>query len=136
MDDREKVIILKPKQKPVSNKQHAVTVAKQSGTAEVITQTKHNAGTNKQRSSDFDIRKLDKDEGDYSIKTVPADQAKRIIQLRNAKGWTQKELAQQIQETASVVQQYEQGKAIPNQKVLTKMEKALGGKIRGHVQDD
>jgi putative transcription factor len=98
----------------------------------VTTQTKHNAATNKQHSNDFDTRKLDKDEGDYSVKTLPADQAKRIVQLRTAKGWNQKELAQQIQETASVVSQYEQGKAIPNQKVLSKMERALGGKIRGY----
>jgi len=110
-------------------------VAKQTGNQQVITQTKRNAGTNKQHSSDFDTRKLDKDEGDYSVKTITQDQSKRIIQLRNAKGWTQKELAQNIQETASVVAQYEQGKAIPNQKVLGKLEKALGGKIRGYVSE-
>jgi putative transcription factor len=35
-----------------------------------------------------------------------------------------------------VVSQYEQGKAIPNQKVLSKMERALGGKIRGYKPGD
>jgi len=136
MDDRDKVIILKPKQPKLTtkaDKAHAVTVAKQSGTGQVSTQTKYNASSNKQHSNDFDVRKLDKDEGDYAVKTITPEQSKRIIQLRNAKGLTQKELANAIQETASVVAQYEQGKAIPNQKVLSKMEKALGGKIRGYV---
>jgi len=136
MDDRDKVIILKPKQPKITSKadkQHAVTVAKQNGSGQVVTQTKYNSTANKQHSNDFDVRKLDKDEGDYAVKTVPPEQAKRIVQLRTAKGLTQKELANAIQETASVVAQYEQGKAIPNQKVLSKMEKALGGKIRGYV---
>jgi putative transcription factor len=36
-----------------------------------------------------------------------------------------------INEKAQVVQQYEQGKAIPNNAVLVKMEQVLGVKLRG-----
>jgi len=38
-----------------------------------------------------------------------------------------------ISEKAQIVQQYEAGKGIPNQAILSKMEKALGVKIRGNT---
>ncbi len=41
-------------------------------------------------------------------------------------------MAQKINEKPSVLQDYESGKAIPNQLVLAKMEKALGVKLRGN----
>ncbi len=37
----------------------------------------------------------------------------------------------QINEKPQIVGEYESGKAIPNQNVLAKMEKALGIKLRG-----
>eukprot|EP01123_Difflugia_compressa_P011089 TRINITY_DN429_c0_g1_i1.p1 TRINITY_DN429_c0_g1~~TRINITY_DN429_c0_g1_i1.p1 ORF type:complete len:140 (+),score=31.17 TRINITY_DN429_c0_g1_i1:109-528(+) len=107
-----------------NEKEKQVVHAQQTG-QKVITQTKGQQ-TNKQRSNDFDVRKLDKDEGDYSVKTVNPDIAKRIIQARAAKKLTQKDLAMAIQETVTVVQQYEQAKAVPNQKILSKIERALG----------
>jgi len=36
-----------------------------------------------------------------------------------------------IQETIQTVQQYEQGRATPNQQILAKMERELGIKLRG-----
>lgn len=96
------------------------------------------AGQNKQRSSDFVASRLDEDAGDYHVKKVPQSKGRAIAQARQRKGWTQKELAtvltsnpfptqlQQIQEQISIVQTYENGKAIPNEKILAKMRKALG----------
>lgn len=57
--------------------------------------------------------------------------AKAIQQGRQAKNMTQKELATKINEKATVVNEYEAGKAIPNQQVLGKLERALGIKLRG-----
>ena len=42
-----------------------------------------------------------------------------------------KELAQMISEKESVVTEYENGRAVPNQAILSKMEKALNTKLRG-----
>jgi putative transcription factor len=42
-------------------------------------------------------------------------------------------LATKINETAKVVNEYESGKAAPNQQVLAKMERVLGLKLRGKV---
>lgn len=45
--------------------------------------------------------------------------------------FTQKEVAQKINEKPSVVQDYESGKAIPNPQILGKLERILGTKLRG-----
>lgn len=56
---------------------------------------------------------------------------KAIGQARQAKGFTQKDLATKIAEKPQVVQEYESGKAIPNPQILGKLERALGVKLRG-----
>lgn len=38
---------------------------------------------------------------------------------------------QLINEKPQIIQEYESGKAIPNQQILTKLERALGKKLRG-----
>ncbi len=57
------------------------------------------------------------------------DLGKAIAAARAEKKLTQKDLATQINEKPSVIQQYEQGKAIPDGQVISKMEKALGKKL-------
>eukprot|EP01126_Amoeba_proteus_P067305 TRINITY_DN990_c0_g1_i14.p1 TRINITY_DN990_c0_g1~~TRINITY_DN990_c0_g1_i14.p1 ORF type:complete len:154 (-),score=32.79 TRINITY_DN990_c0_g1_i14:152-565(-) len=116
-----------------STKQEVQT-ALQKGSAEVVTAKRATGGSNKQHSSDFVARSLDQDEGatkGYEVHTVNPAIAKAIIQARQVKCLTQKDLALAIQEKVAVVQQYEQGKAVPNQQVLSKMEKVLGVKLRG-----
>jgi len=61
---------------------------------------------------------------------VELDLRLRIQKARQAKGWTQKELAQRINEKATVVADYEAGKAIPNSQIISKMERALGAHLR------
>ena len=53
------------------------------------------------------------------------------MQGRLAKKLTQAQLAQQINERPQVVQEYESGKAMPNQQILAKLERVLGVKLRG-----
>jgi len=57
--------------------------------------------------------------------------AKLIQQGRQAKSMTQKDLATKICEKPQVVNDYESGKAIPNHQIISKMERALGMKLRG-----
>ena len=47
------------------------------------------------------------------------------------KQFSQKDLAQKINEKPSVLQDYESGKAIPNPQILGKLERTLGVKLRG-----
>lgn len=53
-----------------------------------------------------------------------------IQQARQAKGWTQKELAQRIAEKPQVVNDYEAGRAIPNGSIFAKLERELGVSLR------
>jgi hypothetical protein len=51
---------------------------------------------------------------------------------RSTAGWTQAELALKISEKATVIKSYESdSKCIPNAQVLSKLEAALGVKLRG-----
>ena len=48
---------------------------------------------------------------------------------RTAKGLTQKQLATQLNMQPAVINEYESGKAVPNNAVIAKIEKALGCKL-------
>ncbi|PWY97002.1 putative MBF1-multi protein bridging factor mediates GCN4-dependent transcriptional activation [Testicularia cyperi] len=87
---------------------------------------KGHVGTDHQR-----IAKLDRDNEVAPPPKVPPTVGKTIGQARQDKGLTQKELATKINEKPQVVQEYEQGKAVPNPQILAKMERALGVKLRG-----
>jgi len=107
-----------------------VNRAIQSG-AQVESVKKHNAGHNSQHRVDANIRKLeDPDNDELRHETVPVTLARKIQQGRQAKGWSQKDLAQRINEKATVVNDYEGGRAIPNNQIIQKMERALGCRLR------
>lgn len=56
---------------------------------------------------------------------------KLIAKERNLKKMTQKELAKKINENFHVINDYENGKAILNKNILSKMEKVLDIKLKG-----
>ena len=97
--------------------------------AEVESVRKYNAGTNKHTKTTLNTRKLDEEMEETKHATVSLSLSRAIQQGRQAKGMTQKQLAQKINEKATVVAQYEQGKAIPNNAIIRKMERALGTKL-------
>ncbi len=66
-----------------------------------------------------------------SFLQVDLSVGKLIQQGRQAKNLTQKDLATKICEKPQIVTEYEQGKAIPNQTILSKMERVLEIKLRG-----
>ncbi|KAE8691851.1 Multiprotein-bridging factor 1a [Hibiscus syriacus] len=61
---------------------------------------------------------------------VPTELKKAIMQARMDKKLTQAQLAQMINEKPQIIQEYESGKAIPNQQIICKLERALGAKLR------
>ncbi|KAK3242088.1 multiprotein-bridging factor 1b [Cymbomonas tetramitiformis] len=108
----------------------AVKAAMRSG-AGVETMKKFSAGGNQQKSVQKNTAKLDNETEELSHERVSTDLKKAIIQGRSAKGLTQAQLAQQINEKPQIIQEYETGKAIPNNQILSKMERILGVKLRG-----
>lgn len=91
------------------------------------------AGSNKSASSSTSLntRKLDEETENLSHDRVPTELKKAIMHARTEKKLTQSQLAQIINEKPQVIQEYESGKAIPNQQIITKLERALGTKLRG-----
>ncbi|KAG8346875.1 putative Multiprotein bridging factor 1 Helix turn helix [Trypanosoma vivax] len=75
--------------------------------------------------------RLDNDDETLKLKTVNNSLRLAIQKARQAKGWTQRDLAQQIAERVGIVTEYEKGTAIPDERVLVKMERAFGVHLRG-----
>lgn len=70
-------------------------------------------------------RRAEAETEDFKVKTVDRTAAAEIRELRAKKGWTQKQLAQAINERPDVVRSWENGTAIPNGALLVKMRRAL-----------
>jgi len=110
--------------------QQAINQAQRQG-GEIDTSKKFNAATNKQHVSSKNASKLDQETEELHHDTVGLDVGRLIQKGRQSKEWTQAELAKQICEKQSVINDYESGKAVPNQQVLAKMERSLGIRLRG-----
>ena len=95
------------------------------------TTKKHLAGGNRQHKTDNNTARLDQETEELHHNRVTLELGKVLQQARQAKELTQKDLGTKINEKAEVVREYENGKAIPNQQVLAKLERALGVKLRG-----
>ena len=102
-------------------------------TGDAVLIKKYNAGSNKKGGVDAKRIEEKVDDTDTPLvhKTVNRSVAQRIQQARSAKGMSQKDLAQRINEKQQLVSDYESGRAIPNQQTLIMMEKVLGVKLRG-----
>ncbi|XP_055626514.1 endothelial differentiation-related factor 1 homolog isoform X3 [Toxorhynchites rutilus septentrionalis] len=108
----------------------AVNLARRQGIP-VETNQKYNAGTNKQHVAAKNTAKLDRENEELKHKTVSHDVSKLIMQGRQAKGLSQKDLATKICEKPQIVNDYEAGRGIPNNLILGKIERVIGIKLRG-----
>ncbi|XP_073123433.1 multiprotein-bridging factor 1b-like [Henckelia pumila] len=131
--DWEPVVIRKKAPTAAARKdEKAVNAARRAG-ADIETIRKANAGTNKAASSSTSLntRKLDDETENLAHDKVATELKKAIMQARMDKKLTQSQLAQLINEKPQIIQEYESGKAIPNQQIISKLEKSLGVKLRG-----
>ncbi|KDR12453.1 endothelial differentiation-related factor 1 homolog isoform X2 [Zootermopsis nevadensis] len=135
MSDWETVTILrkKPPKASAMKSEQAINAARRQGVA-VDTQSKWGAATNKQHVTTKNTAKLDRETEELKHDKVPLDLGRLIQQGRQARGWSQKELATKVNEKPQVINDYEAGRGIPNQVVIGKIEKAIGKWIP--VQDD
>ena len=108
----------------------AIAAAQRAGVA-IDTSKKFAAGHNKQHESAKNSAVLDRETEELHHERLNKDVARAIQQARVAKEWTQADLARNINEKQQIINEYEQSKAIPNQQILAKIERALGVKLRG-----
>lgn len=66
---------------------------------------------------------------DITIQTIPLSISQEISKARVAKGLTQKELAQKLNVQPTMITNYENGKAIPDNQMLQKIARELGTKF-------
>jgi len=131
-DDWDTVTYLRKKPPKASQlrSQQAINAAQRQGLA-IETTKKFNAATNKQHQTSLNTSKLDKETEQLHHETVGLDVGRLIQQGRQNKNMTQKDLATKINEKPQVINDYEAGRAVPNQQILTKIERVLGMKLRG-----
>jgi len=110
--------------------EQAVNTARRQGVS-IDTQQKFGAASNKQHGTTLNTAKLDRETEELKHDKVPLDVGKLIMQGRQAKGLSQKDLATKINEKPQIVTDYESGKGIPNQMVLGKIERVIEIKLRG-----
>jgi putative transcription factor len=94
----------------------------------LVTKTNKTAG-NKQKINVVDsskLRKIENEEDTFKIEKVPLSISKKIAQLRCEKKLSQKDLAMKLSLDVKIIQEYENGKAIPNGNLINKLEKILG----------
>ena len=100
---------------------------------------KHNVGVNsnikpKSNKNNSSTQQCEVHEGDEDFKerdTISLDLKMRIQKARLAKGMSQKELANQINQKPCVITEYESGRVVPNNNILGNIERVLGVKLRG-----
>lgn len=97
----------------------------------VSTEKKYGTTNTKINPEGQRLAKLDDIDDVVQNKKVDASVGKTISKARLEKKLTQKDLATKINEKPQVINDYEAGRAIPNQQLLGKLERALGVKLRG-----
>ncbi|KAJ8286814.1 hypothetical protein GJAV_G00043570 [Gymnothorax javanicus] len=108
----------------------AVTAAQRRG-EDVETTKKWSAGQNKQHVVTRNTAKLDEETEELHHDKVSLEVGRVIQQGRQNKSLTQKDLATKVNEKPQVIADYESGRAIPNNQVMGKIERAIGLKLRG-----
>lgn len=104
--------------------------ARRSG-AVVSTEKKYGT-TNKSNNPEGQrLAKLDDIDDVVQNKKLDLNVGKAIGKARQEKKLTQKDLATKVNEKPQIINDYEAGRAIPNQQLLGKLERALGVKLRG-----
>jgi len=110
-----------------------INAARRSG-AVVATEKKYAGGSNKVQSTEGQrLTKVDRENEVAPPPKIDLSVGKAMAQARQAKepAMSQKDLATKVNEKQSVINDYESGRAVPNQQLLTKLERALGVKLRG-----
>jgi putative transcription factor len=100
--------------------------------AGVETSKKITAGTNKSGAHGAvkNLAKLENETEVFEHERVSSELKKQIQQARIAKKLTQAQLAQMINEKPQIINEYENGKAIPNPQIMNKLSRALGVTLR------
>lgn len=115
----------------VARTQGQINAAVRSG-AVLSVDKKYGAGGNRTQDSEGQrLTKIDRENEVAPPPKISMNVGKTIQKGRQEKGLTQKDLATRVNEKPSVINDYEAGRAVPNQQLLGKIERVIGLKLRG-----
>ncbi|CEP60641.1 multiprotein-bridging factor 1 LALA0_S01e15610g [Lachancea lanzarotensis] len=114
----------------VARTQGEINAARRSGNV-LSVDKKYSSSNAKGNNEGQRLTKVDRETDIVVPKKLDASVGKVIAKARGDKSLTQKDLATKINEKPTVINDYEAGRAIPNQQILAKLERALGVKLRG-----
>jgi len=115
----------------VARSQAEINAAKRSGNL-VSVDKKYGAGGNKTQSSEGQrLTKIDRENEVAPPAKIDMSVGRAIQKGRQDKNLTQKDLATRVNEKPNVINDYEAGRAVPNQLLLGKIERVIGVKLRG-----
>ncbi|KAK9382310.1 multi protein bridging factor 1-domain-containing protein [Kockiozyma suomiensis] len=98
----------------------------------VSTDKKFGAGSNKNSGAEGQrLAKIDRENEVAPPPKIDLSVGKAISKARLDKSLTQKDLAVKVNEKSNIINDYEMGRAVPNQQLLGKLERVLGVKLRG-----
>lgn len=92
---------------------------------------KYSSSNTKSNNEGQRLTMVDRETDIVKLKKLDASVGKTISKVRTEKKLSQKDLATKINEKPQIINEYESGKAIPNQQILGKIERTLGVKLRG-----
>ncbi|SCV04465.1 LAME_0H18646g1_1 [Lachancea meyersii CBS 8951] len=114
----------------VARTQAQINAARRSGNV-LSVDKKYGSSNTKGNNEGQRLTMVDRETDIVVPKKLDASVGKVISKARGDKSLTQKDLATKINEKPTVINDYEAGRAIPNQQILAKLERALGVKLRG-----
>ena len=95
-----------------------------------VTTERRDTGNKSHKPNKVAAYKLDQANEAERLPVVGLTLARRIQQARSTKAFTQAQLAQQINIKPAIINDYEQGKGVPDNTVISKLERVLGAKLR------
>ncbi|SCU97819.1 LADA_0H08504g1_1 [Lachancea dasiensis] len=114
----------------VARSQGQINAARRSGNV-LSVDKKYSSANAKGNNEGQRLTMVDRETDIVVPKKMDMSVGKTIAKVRGEKSLTQKDLATKINEKPTVINDYEAGRAIPNQQILAKLERALGVKLRG-----
>ena len=101
-----------------------VIIRKKKKTVKSVTQKKNVISDEQRRKI-----KIENESETFKVEKVSLSFGKEMMKARCAKNFTQKTLAQRLNVKSNIIANYEQGKAIPNNAFINKIERVLGVKL-------
>lgn len=95
-----------------------------------VTTERRDTGNKSHKPNKVAAYKLDQANEAERLPVVGLTLGKLIQQARVAKSLTQAQLAQQLNVKPAIINEYEQGKGIPDNTVISKLDRILGVKLR------